>query len=161
MFKAYINDRAELTFSDMQEAARWQAYKEDHKGVTLSIVEGEVTDQPKKRTDQQNRAIHKYFELVATALNDAGYPIRKTLQSYKAEIDWSKDTVKEIIWRPAQLAITGKSSTTELNKQEDVSKVYETCNRFLAQLGVHVPFPTHEPGYYETAPLKNELWPPN
>lgn len=156
MFKAYINDRAELTFSDMSEAARWQAYKEDHKGATLSIIEAEAGEGPAKRTDQQNRALHKYFELVADALNDGGFTIQKTLSSYKLELDWSKDTIKEIIWRPAQKALTGKTSTTALNKQEDVTKVYEACNRFLAQLGIHVEFPTMPPGYYDTAPLKNE-----
>ncbi len=74
------------------------------------------------------------------------------------ELEWSKEAVKEILWRTAQKPLLGKSSTTELNKQEDITKVYEAMNRFLAKLGVEsVPFPSYEPGYADTAPLKSEV----
>ncbi len=74
------------------------------------------------------------------------------------ELEWSNEAVKEILWRTAQKPLLGKSSTTELNKQEDITKVYEAMNRFLAKLGVEsVPFPSYEPGYADTAPLKSEV----
>lgn len=158
-FSAYINDRDEITFFTINDAAKWKAWKETHRGVTITITEGEPVTEASKRTEQQNRALHKYFELVAQALNDAGYPIRKTLARYSAELDWSKDSVKEVIWRPVQEALLHKRSTTELRKQEDITTIYEHVNRFLAQMGIHVEFPSHPPDYWETAPMHSERQP--
>ena len=108
------------------------------------------------RTEQQNKAMHLYFQQVAEALNDAGLNIEQVLKNFTMELDWTKESVKEILWRTAQRRMLGKESTKELSKQEDITKVYEAVNRFLAKLDVHVPFPTEAPDYYETAPLKSE-----
>jgi len=108
------------------------------------------------RTDQQNRALHLYFEMVAKELNDAGYSMEQVLDNFTMELEWTKESVKEILWRTAQRRLLGKQSTKELNKQEDITRTYEAVNRFLAKLGVHVPFPTHEPGYWDSAPLKSD-----
>lgn len=73
------------------------------------------------------------------------------------ELEWTKDTVKEILWRTAQKRLLGKHSTRGLNKQEDITKVYEAMNRFLAKLGVEsIPFPSEVPGFHDTAPLKTD-----
>ena len=112
---------------------------------------------PASRTDQQNKALHLYCELVAAALNDAGLSMEQVLQNFTMEVEWTKDSVKEIIWRTAQRRFLGKTSTTELNKHDDITRVYEIVNRFLAKLGIEsIPFPSHEPGYWDTAPLKAE-----
>jgi hypothetical protein len=108
------------------------------------------------RTDQQNKALHLYFEHVAAALNDAGLNIEQVLKNFSMELDWTKESVKEILWRTAQKRLLGKQSTTELSKQEDITSVYEVVNRFLAKVGIHVPFPTMPPGYRDTAPLKSK-----
>ena len=98
-----------------------------------------------KRTIQQNKALHKYFELVAEALNDAGYDIQKTIVHAKIDIPWTRESVKEILWRMTQKAMFGKESTTELDKVQEITKIYETLNRFLAKLGIEsVNFPSKE-----------------
>lgn len=110
---------------------------------------------PAPRTEQQNKAIHVYCTQVADALNGAGLDIEQVLKNFTMELDWSKDSVKEILWRTAQKRLLGKASTTELSKQEDITKVYEAVNRFLAKLGIeYIPFPSFDPGYADTAPLK-------
>ncbi len=98
----------------------------------------------KPRTNQQNKALHLYFEMVAQALNDAGLSQQVVLSKYKVELDWSKERVKENLWRPIQKALTHKTSTTELKKHGDIDPIYEHVNRFLSQMGVHVPFPVDE-----------------
>ncbi len=108
------------------------------------------------RTEQQNKAMHLYFEQVAQALNDAGLSIEQVLQNFTMELNWNKDSVKEILWRTAQKRIVGKHSTTELNKREDITRVYEAVNRFLAKLGIHVPFPSMEAGYADLAKTHEE-----
>lgn len=95
-----------------------------------------------QRTDQQNKALHTYFRLVAKALNDAGLTVQETLE-HQMDIEWNEQRVKELIWRQAQKKILAKHSTTELTKTGDIDEVYETINRWLGTMGVEsVPFPT-------------------
>lgn len=102
------------------------------------------TYQPKPRTFTQNNALHLWYELVAEAFNEAGYTVQLVL-SKKMDMDWTKDSVKELLWRPAQQAILGKKSTTELNKLEDIDKVFEHLNRHLGEkFGIFVDFPHDE-----------------
>lgn len=101
----------------------------------------------KQRTDIQNRALHKYFELLADELNGAGLEMRKVLKP-SVEIPWDKESVKSFLWKPIQFAQIQKDSTTDLTTAE-VNKIYETLNRHLGEkLGVHVPFPSDEPELY-------------
>ena len=95
-----------------------------------------------KRTPTQNNALHLYFTQLAEALNDAGYDIRKTL---RVDVPWTATTVKELLWRPIQKAYLKKTSTTELNKQQDIDRVYDILNRAISEkCGVSVPFPSLE-----------------
>lgn len=94
-----------------------------------------------KRTSTQNKALHKYFELLAEELNDAGLDLKEVI---KVDIPWSSDTVKQWLWKPVQKAQLLKESTTELTTAE-VNKVYETINRLMAEkFNLHVPFPSDE-----------------
>ena len=93
------------------------------------------------RSDTQNAALHKYFELLAQALNDGGYNVQLVLKEV-VDINWTKDLVKELIWRPIQKALTKKNSTTKLDKSMDIDLVYDHINRYLAErFHIHVPFP--------------------
>jgi hypothetical protein len=99
------------------------------------------------RTSTQNKALHLYFELLADELNSAGLDMKKTLKQ-TVDIPWSKETVKDYLWRPIQNAQLEKESTTELTTDE-INKVYEVLNRHLGdKLQIHVPFPTNEPDMY-------------
>ncbi len=96
------------------------------------------------RTLKQNNALHKYFEMLAEELNNAGYDVKKTLSS-KLEHPWNAELVKELIWRPVQEACLGKKSTTELSKQKDIDVIYDVINRHMGQnFGIYVPFPSEE-----------------
>ena len=96
-----------------------------------------------KRTEQQNKALHKYFEMLASELNDAGLDMKVVLKP-TVDIPWTKENIKEYIWKPVQKALLLKESTTELTTDE-VTKVYETINRLIAEKhGIHIPFPTDE-----------------
>lgn len=100
----------------------------------------------KKRTAQQNRALHLYFTLIAKELNDAGLDVRRVMKP-EIDIPWSPHMVKELLWKPVQVIFLGKRSTTELNKVKDIDELYEIFNRHLGEkfgeFGVeHVPFPS-------------------
>ena len=93
------------------------------------------------RTDQQNKAIHLYCERLADALNDAGYEIKKVMAVKTADVPWTKESVKELLWRPLQEAAVDKHSTTSLEVSE-VDRVYSILDRHISSnFGVHVEFP--------------------
>lgn len=96
-----------------------------------------------KRTERQSRALHLFFEMLALALNESGNDMKKVLKPH-VDIPWSKETVKEYLWKPMQEAQLMKKSTTELDRKE-IDKVYETLNRYLGEnTGVFVAFPSEE-----------------
>lgn len=94
-----------------------------------------------ERTTQQNKALHLYFQIVADVLNDAGLDMRKTLKP-GIEIPWTKDAIKDYLWRPIQMSYLRKRSTTELTTR-DIDKIYDILNRHLAEkFHIYEPFPS-------------------
>lgn len=119
----------------------------DPKGYTARVRLGEyiqtLKEREARRTPQQNKALHLYFTHLANALNDAGFSVKQVLERKTVDIDWTPESVKELLWRPVQVAALGKTSTTELKKRQDIDLVYSTLNRHLSeQLGLHVAFPS-------------------
>jgi len=91
------------------------------------------------RTIQQNRALHKYFGLVSEALNDAGHDMKTVI---KADVNWTPEAVKEVIWKRIQEAMVNKDSTTQI-KKSDIDTIYHVVNRLLGErFGIHIPFPS-------------------
>lgn len=96
-----------------------------------------------KRTLTQNKAMHKYYELLASALNDAGFSVQMVLTK-PLEISWSPNLIKELIWRRVQEALLNKDSTADLTSSE-VSEIYMEVDRAVSQqTGVSVSFPEDE-----------------
>jgi len=94
-----------------------------------------------RRTDQQNRALHLWFTMLAEELNAAGYDMKKVVRA-NVDIPWTSYNVKEFLWRPVQESQLGKKSTTQLSTDE-IDKIYDTINRVVGErTGVHVPFPS-------------------
>ena len=106
-----------------------------------------------QRTSLQNRSLHKYFELVAEQLNDAGYDVKAVLK-HQVDVNWSMILVKEIIWKAAQRVSLGKSHTAELTTDE-VDKIYKQVDRYTSEkFGIHQEFP-HIPDHEEE--IKNHF----
>ena len=104
-----------------------------------------------QRTTTQNKALHKYFDLLAQALNDAGFDREVMYEKTGGKIDmsWSAEGTKEALWRPFMQAKTGKESTTEMTTAE-VNRVYEELDFRIGQLtGVHIEFPHDEEGDHD------------
>jgi hypothetical protein len=95
------------------------------------------------RTNQQRKAIEVYCRELARALNDAGFDQRQIMAMMKegACIPWGQESVKDSLWRPLQVALLQKESTTDLERDE-VSKVYDVLNNWVSsKTGIYVPFP--------------------
>lgn len=92
-----------------------------------------------QRTIQQNKALHKTFELWCDQLNGAGLTVKVVLKP-EVEVMWTPDMIKEYLWRPIQKAQLGKESTTELTTKE-VDKVYQTLqHHFGEKFGIELVF---------------------
>ena len=96
-----------------------------------------------QRTNQQNKALHVLYQLLANTLNDNGLDMRKTLKP-EIDIPWSPASVKEYLWRPIQKAQLNKQSTTELTTKE-IDEVFDTINKHLGEkFGLTIDFPSIE-----------------
>ena len=95
----------------------------------------------KQRTIQQNKSLHLYCRMLSDALNEAGLDM---LNVMKPDVDmpWSGHTVKEFIYKPILEALTGKSSTMDMDTC-DPSDIYEIINRHTAEkFGISVEWPS-------------------
>ena len=145
-------ERAELW--EKCEKDSWQPSRTTAMDWKLAIVvlENELkelqnktipTEIKEKLTRKQQNALHVYFQLIADALNDAGMDMRVFLKP-GIQIPWTKNSVKDYLWRPVQKIYLQKESTTELSKRKDIDQVYDILNRHLAERGLHVDFPSLE-----------------
>jgi len=91
------------------------------------------------RTNLQNNALHTYCNKVAIELNERGITFTDFFNP-GFEVPWSKEIVKEQIWKPVQKAMTGEESTTK-PKTNEYPKIYDHINLKLAEYGIHVPWP--------------------
>lgn len=115
-----------------------------------NVVPGQVIhvdfNEKKQRTLLQNNAIYKYFGLLSTSMNDAGYDKRVVYSMMRDDftIQWTPNSVKEDLWRPIQSSMYDTTSTTQLETGH-VSSVHMNLNKWTAEhLGISVPFPSRE-----------------
>jgi hypothetical protein len=99
---------------------------------------------PKIRTNEQNRSMHKFFEIVSAQLNDIGHTFNfDGIKGLKMQLPYTPEIVKNFIWRPIQSALFDKESTTRLTTKE-VSQIAEIIIKFFADYGIIVEFPSKE-----------------
>lgn len=97
-----------------------------------------------QRTTSQNKALHLLFTHISNHCIQAGIDqkaIVSQLDGYS--VPTSPQAIKEI-WRCIQIAITGKTSTKDLNKKE-IDQVYDVFNKFISEVThEHFEFPSIE-----------------
>ena len=91
----------------------------------------EVRPLKETRTERQNRALHLLFEQLARELNEHGITARQIF-SQPVEHFWTPELVKEM-WRKIQYAMFKKKSTTQLLKQEEIDRIYDTLSKVIAE----------------------------
>lgn len=123
----------------------WKKQIEELEGKKISFTITKVSEQ---RTLQQNASLYLLFELLADELNLVGLTQSKVL-SKAIDVEWNRFTVLELIWRPLQIALLKKKSTTRLKKTEDIDLIYSHLVRFFADnFGFKIPdFPSYENQY--------------
>jgi len=97
----------------------------------------------KKRTNRQNKALHLWFTLLARALNESGFYMNKIIK-LNAEVIWTPYLIKEVLWKPLQKAMFNKKSTKNLDKMQEIDKIYDVINKVIIERTggeVSIPFP--------------------
>lgn len=108
------------------------------------LLEITIKKREKKRTSQQNSALHKYFGLLSDALNEKGFGMNKII-SGNIEMWWTPLLTKECFWKPIQKAMFGKDSTTKLNKNKEIDMIVDVITKTITEKTggeVYVPFPS-------------------
>lgn len=97
-----------------------------------------------KRSIRQNSAIHLYCQMIADTLNESGEEFTFLgVKGIKLKTRYTKELVKETLWASIQKALFNIESTTELTRNE-VSEVADVIERFFAERGINLPFPSRE-----------------
>ena len=118
-------------------------FKEFINSLEGKQIQIDIKKKADTRSLQQNKALHKYFTLLAEALNDAGFDMRKTIKD-GIDIPWNAGNIKEFLWRPVQQAYLQKESTTEITTR-DIDKIFDIVNRTIGlRTGVYVPWPCED-----------------
>lgn len=89
----------------------------------------DIQNVKQSKTEKQFKALHLWFKLLADELNEKGFDQKKIIQ---VDIPWNEYSVKERLWRPTQMTMTGKKSTTRLNRNE-IDPIYDVINRAIIE----------------------------
>jgi predicted ester cyclase len=109
---------------------------EKHKFLRASVKTG------KQRTNTQNAALHVFCAELAKVMNDAGFDFRVFIKE-GYPVPFNESLVKDHIWRPIQIAITGKESTASQDRVE-YGLIYDSLSVKLAEYGIYVPWPSKD-----------------
>ena len=95
----------------------------------------------KKRTLNQNSALHLLLGQLATELNNSGKYMMEVLR-HDAEIAWTPEAAKEYLLRPFIKAMYNKSSTTELTTKELSIATEAMLDHVAKTTGLALEFPS-------------------
>lgn len=113
-------------------------------GLSKSIIQALIENLPNKRSSQQNRSLHLLFQNMAFELNRLGHDFTfKGLKGMELSCIYTPEIVKDYIWRPLQVAMIGKESTTKLTTS-DINAIFEVLSRWFAEKEVVIEFPNIE-----------------
>lgn len=101
---------------------------------------GEVASLEKRRTQQQNRAAHKWFRQCADVLaaSDLDYSaILEQVTRHGVDVQWDEDVFKHL-FRSTLYQVYGHESTADADTKQ-YNKIYEAFCRLFGSNGVQLP----------------------
>jgi DNA-directed RNA polymerase subunit F len=84
------------------------------------------------RTLNQNNALHLLFTQLAEEMTEKGIDMKQVLKE-GFDFPATPYNIKEFMWKPTQKLLFGKKSTTQLDKTEEINKVYDVMNKLLIE----------------------------
>ena len=98
-----------------------------------------------RRTNLQNRALHKLFSNISEQLNDAGEVYSIEIQGVGIDLMYTPILFKEVFWREIQRTMFGIESTTELNTSK-INAIVDVLALAFGQRNIQITFPSYQ--YY-------------
>lgn len=92
-----------------------------------------------QRTPLQNNALHLWFEMVADTLNAHGADMQAVFAVKQVSVPWTKDRVKECLYRPLLEATTGKVSTADADTDEYDPACMVLSKHMAEKMGIVLP----------------------
>ena len=89
-------------------------------------------------TQKQTGAMHQWLGEVALLLNQCGLDQKAVLKP-EVDISWTKDSVKQYLYKPVLEALTGKQSTKEQNTIEPSAVADHIARHLGDKFGVTLP----------------------
>ena len=112
--------------------------------VKAVIEKGAKVDFSEPRTNKTNSALHLYFTFISDALNELGQEfIYEGVVKSGMSTQYSPYIVKEFFFRPLQMHLFNIESTKDL-QNDQLNQIIEIVNRFFAEKGVDICFPSIE-----------------
>lgn len=104
----------------------------------------ELKELSNKRSSLQNRALHKFFLIIVSELNELGMEFQYFgLKGQVLSTRYTTDIVKNQFWRPIQIALFDIESTRDINTKQ-INEVVDVIAKFFAEKGVYIEFPNKE-----------------
>lgn len=113
----------------------------------------ELKEIKKTRSNLQNAALHLFFDIISSELNNLGLEFeyrgikhifrlfsQQPKESYYYTI-YTPEIVKEFIWRPIQKTLYNIESTTELTTQQ-INEISDILIKFFGEKGIKIVFPS-------------------
>jgi len=109
------------------------------KGKTIELLEKKQT-----RSDSQNRALHLFFTIISSQLNEMGLEFKYLgLKGQILETRYTPDLIKNYVWRPIQEIMFDIKSTRKINTKQ-INDIIDVLAKFFAERGVLIEFPSIE-----------------
>lgn len=102
-----------------------------------------ITTERRKRTQRQNASLHKLMAEISSELNDHGMYMTQVLR-HDAEIAWSPEMVKELLFRPFIRAMYKKESTRDLDTKEIGDAMDAMLDHLAKVTGIALEIPSVE-----------------
>jgi len=137
-----IYDKKRHNLGHPQGLAEFQE-RVDHYISTGRIVELGMYQHT--RSTLQNSSLHLYCELIAKALNGAGYSKKEKsiLHDEMIEVPFTMDMIKEGVWREIQKTLFDVESTTKLTSRM-INQIIDVITDWLSTKGIKVDFPNRK-----------------
>lgn len=92
-------------------------------------------------TPQLNKALHLYLQFVADAFNELGMEYEHDDLHLKGVTSrYTKEIVKEKLWRKVQITMFGCKSTTKLTSK-DANEIIDCITKYFGNKGIVIEFP--------------------
>lgn len=112
------------------------------------LIKNKYTIELKKlsssRSSQQNRALHKFFIIISSELNDLGMEFHYFgVKGQELTTRYTAEIVKNHFWRPIQQTLFNIDSTRKINTKQ-MNEIIDVVVKFFAEQGIYIEFPNIE-----------------